>query len=166
MLYLEGKHYLADHNLNYTDKMSMAVGVEVRVPLLDPDLVRLATQLPLRFKQNGSTGKWIFKRAMEPFLPRQVIYRRKTGFGAPLRHWLRHQLRPVVDDTLSEASLRRRGLFEPKAVRELIDADRTGRVDAMYSIFSLMCIEMWCRRFLDVRAEPASVPSSTAATQN
>lgn len=150
MLYLEGKHFLPDHNLNYTDKMSMAVGVEVRVPLLDPDVIRLATQLPLHYKLHGSTGKWIFKRAMEEYLPKSVLYRPKTGFGAPLRYWLRNELKPVVEDTLSESVISRRGLFDPKAVRDLIKADRAGKIDAAYPIFSLMCIEMWCRTFLDV----------------
>ena len=74
LLYLECRHFLADHNLAYTDKMSMAVGVEVRVPLLDRDLVDLAFQLPAKFKQRGFEGKWIFKKAMEGILPRELIY--------------------------------------------------------------------------------------------
>ena len=94
MLFLESKFFLADHNLNYTDKMGMAMGVEVRVPLLDPDLVALATRLPVAFKQRGREGKWIFKKAMEPHLPHDVIYRPKTGFGAPLRTWLRGESQP------------------------------------------------------------------------
>lgn len=149
MLYLEGKHFLADHNLNYTDKMSMAEGVEVRVPLLDRDLVSLAARLPLAYKQRGKVGKWIFKKAMEGTLPPDVIYRPKTGFGAPLRHWLRHELRDVVEDLLSEASLGRRGIFDPQAVHALVANDRAGRVEAAYPIFALMCIELWCRRFID-----------------
>jgi asparagine synthase (glutamine-hydrolysing) len=149
MLYLEGRYFLADHNLNYTDKMSMAAGVEVRVPLLDPDLVALAARLPVEFKQRGSTGKWIFKKAMEPYLPHDVIYRPKTGFGAPVRRWLKHELRHLVDDTLAPEALTRRGLFDPVAVRRLIDLDRSGRIDAAYTVFSLVCIELWCRRFVD-----------------
>src|SRR5262249_38045230 len=66
MLYLEGKFFLVDHNLNFTDKMGMAAGVEVRVPLLDPELIALAARLPIAFKQRGAIGKWIFKKAMEP----------------------------------------------------------------------------------------------------
>ncbi|MHB8533838.1 MAG: asparagine synthase (glutamine-hydrolyzing) [Sulfuricaulis sp.] len=151
MLYLEGKHFLADHNLNYTDKMSMAAGVEVRVPLLDPDLVALAARLPVRFKQNGRVGKWVFKKAMEPYLPKDVIYRPKTGFGVPLRHWLRYELRPVVEDVLSKRSIEARGLFDAVGIQELIDNDRNGRVDGTYTIFSLICIELWCRIFLDRR---------------
>ena len=87
LLYLDTKHFLADHNLNYTDRAGMAVSVEVRVPLLDVDIVRFAAGIPAQFKQRNGVGKALFKRAMEPYLPREVIYRKKTGFGAPLRHW-------------------------------------------------------------------------------
>jgi asparagine synthase (glutamine-hydrolysing) len=149
MLYLETKHFLADHNLNYTDRAGMATGVEVRVPLLDLDLVRFATRVPSRYKQRSTVGKAVFKRAMEPWLPHDVIYRPKSGFGAPLRRWMRHELRPVMEATLDAASLRRRGFFEPAAVTRLIEQDRNGSVDGSYTIFALMCLELWCRRFLD-----------------
>jgi asparagine synthase (glutamine-hydrolysing) len=149
MLYLEARHFLADHNLNYTDRAGMAVGVEVRVPLLDLDLVHFATRVPARFKQRGRVGKAIFKRAMEPYLPREVIYRPKSGFGAPLRTWLRDDLRTMVDDTLNADALRRRGFFEPGAVRRLVELNSAGRIDAGYTVFALMCVELWCRRFLD-----------------
>jgi len=149
MLYLEGKHFLADHNLNYGDKMSMASGIEVRVPLLDPDLVALACSLPDDLKQHGTTGKWIFKKAMEPILPHDVIYRPKTGFGAPLRRWLRHELRPMVEDVLAPRALASRGLFDPAAVARLRAADLDGRIDGTYAIFTLVCLELWCRAFVD-----------------
>jgi asparagine synthase (glutamine-hydrolysing) len=149
MLFLEGKHFLADHNLIYTDKMSMAASVEVRVPLLDPDLIALAARLPLALKQRGRVGKWIFKKAMERELPREVIHRPKTGFGAPLRYWFRHQLRETVREMLSESTLSQRGLFDPAGVRALYEADQAGRVDGTYPLFALMCIELWCRIFVD-----------------
>lgn len=149
MLALEQRFFLADHNLLYTDKMSMAVGVEVRVPFLDNDLVRLANSLPPELKQRGAEGKWVLKKAMEPYLPHNVIYRPKTGFGAPLRHWLRHELREWVGDMLAPETLRRRGLFDPKAVAALIADDQAGRVDAAYTILGLVCIEIWCREFMD-----------------
>ena len=147
MLYLEARHFLADHNLNYTDRAGMAVGVEVRVPLLDLDLVQFATRIPAPFKQRGRIGKAIFKQSMEPYLPMDVIYRPKSGFGAPLRRWLSHELRPMVDETLESGSLRRRGFFDPAAVSRLIELDRAGRIDGSYTIFALMCIELWCRQF-------------------
>jgi asparagine synthase (glutamine-hydrolysing) len=149
MLYLEGKFFLTDHNLNYVDKVSMANGVEVRVPLLDPDLMALAARLPLAYKQRGRIGKWVLRRAMEPYLPQSVIHRTKTGFGAPLRHWLKNDLRPIVDEVLSDASLEARGLFDPEGVRRLVEMDRRTDIDATYTIFSLICIELWCRMFID-----------------
>jgi asparagine synthase (glutamine-hydrolysing) len=91
----------------------------------------------------------VLRRAMEPYVPREVIERKKTGFGAPLREWLRHELAPVVDDALSPATLTRRGLFDPDGVRRLVQQDRDRRVDATYTIFSMICIELWCRMFID-----------------
>ena len=152
MLQLECQHFLADHNLNYTDKMSMAAGVEVRVPLLDPDLVRLAFSLPLDLKQRGSKGKWVFTEAMRGILPDEILHRPKTGFGAPLRAWIHGPLKTLLHDTLSRAALRRRGLFDPAGVQQLIAADASGRVDGAYALLSLLCIELWCQRFLDAGA--------------
>ncbi|HEU4556408.1 MAG TPA: asparagine synthase (glutamine-hydrolyzing) [Longimicrobium sp.] len=152
MLFLEGKHFLADHNLNYTDKAGMAAGVEVRVPLLDLELVDLATRIPAGYRQKGMEGKAVLKRAMEPFLPRDVIYRPKSGFGAPLRRWMRGELREMVEETLSPASLQARGLFDPAAVRRLVELDRAGRVDGAYIVLALMSVELWCRMFVDAPA--------------
>ena len=149
MLFLETRHFLADHNLNYTDRAGMSAGVEVRVPLLDLDLIEFAAKIPASMKQTGSEGKSVFKEAMRSMLPHDVVYRPKSGFGAPLRRWLRQELRSRVEDTLDSAVLRRRGFFDPRAVRALIDDDRQGRVDGAYTIFALMCFELWCRRFID-----------------
>ena len=156
MLQLEVKHFLADHNLIYGDKMSMASGVEVRVPLLDPDLVALAASLPDRLKQRDAVGKWIFKKAMERELPHDVIYRPKTGFGAPLRRWVKHELAPLLDDTLSDRSIASRGLFDPAAVAELRRDDAEGRIDGAYPLFTLACIEIWCRLFLKAPVSEAA----------
>jgi asparagine synthase (glutamine-hydrolysing) len=151
MLYLECRHFLTDHNLNYTDKMSMAAGVEVRVPLLDPDLVLLAFSLPLNQKQRGRNGKWVLTEAMRGILPDQVLNRPKTGFGAPLRQWLRGPLRALLNDTLSSSVLRRRGLFDPVGVQQLIVDNAAGRVDGSYALLALLCVELWCQRFIDQR---------------
>jgi len=149
MLALEQRFFLADHNLPYTDKMSMAVGLEARVPFLDLDLVEFAARIPTKFKQRGNEGKWVLKKAMEPYLPHDVIYRPKTGFSAPLRRWMRFELRELFGDLLSTQSLNQRGLFDPVAVQKLIQDNDSGRSDAAYTLLSLMCIEIWCRRFLD-----------------
>ena len=149
MLLLEQRYFLADHNLNYTDKMSMAVGVETRVPFLDPDLVSLASRIPDRYRQHGSEGKWILKKALEGVLPKDVIYRPKTGFGVPLRAWLTGPLKSLKHDLLSADTVRQRGLFDPAAVSRLILQNERGRADNAYSILSLMCIELWCQKFID-----------------
>jgi asparagine synthase (glutamine-hydrolysing) len=155
MLYLEGKHFLPDHNLNYLDKTGMAAGVEIRVPLLDLELVDFAIHLPASIKMRGKSGKFLLKKVMEAFVPKDAIHRPKTGFGVPLRRWLRRELKEMVDDVLSNSSLAGRGFFDPKAVRNLVTADRQGKVDAAYTIFALLCLELWCRRFIDRPMEAA-----------
>lgn len=149
MLNLEQRFFLPDHNLNYTDKMAMAVGVEVRVPFLDPDLMSFAASLPDDMKQRGAIGKWLFKKSMEVHLPRDVIYRPKAGFGAPLRRWMREELRDHFETALVPSTLSRRGIFDVEAVSRLVQLDRAGRLDAAYPLFALVCIETWCRHFLD-----------------
>lgn len=149
MLALEQRFFLSDHNLLYTDKMSMAVGVEVRVPFLDLDLVDFASRIPASMKQRGGTGKWVLKKIMEPYLPKDVIYRPKTGFGAPLRRWIRFELRDLLGDLLSVSSLNSRGFFNPEAIHKLIARNDLGEIDASYTLLSLMCIEIWCRKFVD-----------------
>ncbi len=149
MLYLEAKHFLADHNLNYTDKASMAMGVETRVPLLDTDLVNYATLIPPRFKQNLRNGKAIFKKAMAPYLPHDIIYRKKTGFGAPMKRWLHDELSDLKAEVLSDSALRKNGLFDPASVGHLMNLDRQGLVDATYTIFALICIQLWIKIFAE-----------------
>ncbi len=156
MLALEQRFYLADHNLVYTDKMSMAEGVEVRVPFLDAELVDYVSHVPTRFKQRGRVGKWLLKEAMAPMLPADVLHRPKTGFEVPLRAWLRGPLRAEMRDLLAPERLARRGLFDPGAVERLIEANEEGTRDATFTLFSLMCIEMWCGRYLDGAAPGAA----------
>jgi asparagine synthase (glutamine-hydrolysing) len=134
----------------------MAAGVEARVPFLDLDLVEHAARVPIGLKQRGRVGKWVLKKAMEPYLPLDVIHRPKSGFGAPLRRWMREDLRELLGDLLSEESLRRRGMFDPGAVQRLIARNDDGRLDASYTLLSLLCIEIWCRAYLD--EAPAARP--------
>ena len=84
---------------------------------------------------------------MEPVLPRSVIYRPKTGFGFPVREWITGELHTFVTDTLSPDKLRDQGIFDPKAVEELVHRNRSGKIDASYSILSLVCIQQWFEKF-------------------
>ena len=149
MLSLEQRFFLSDHNLLYTDKMSMAEGVEVRVPLLDNDLLEFSRKIPNKWKQKGLSGKWIFKKVMEKYLPKKIIYRPKSGFGLPLRNWIRNELKVFTRDILSEDTIKKRGVFDHNAVRTMIEQNERGEVDSSYTILSLICIEIWCQKFLE-----------------
>lgn len=149
LLYLEQQFFLADHNLNYTDKASMAESIEVRVPFLDRELMKFAATLPVDLKLKGTTTKYLLRKVAEPLLPRDVIYRPKVGFGAPLQEWLDGELKDMVEDTLSHQSVKNRCWFDPRAVDQLRADNTSGRIDAASTIFELVCLELWTRRFVD-----------------
>ncbi|MEO7538400.1 MAG: asparagine synthase C-terminal domain-containing protein, partial [Pyrinomonadaceae bacterium] len=123
--------------------------LEVRVPFLNKDLVELSARIPSSLKIKGLKRKYVLKKAVESLLPREVIWRRKAGFGAPVRSWLRGALRPMVDDLLSIETLKRRGYFDPAAVRKLIDTNLSGREDLNLQVFQLLTFELWVQKFLD-----------------
>lgn len=148
-LALEKRFFLADHNLLYTDKMGMATGVEARVPLIDLQMVEFAATVPVEWKHRGLTPKWIMKKSQEGILPRDVIYRPKTGFGVPLRRWMKEDMRDMAEELLSPRTVNARGLFDSAEIGRLRAADDRGQIDATYTLFSLMCVELWCRRFSD-----------------
>jgi len=156
VLRLDQKFFLTDHNLNYTDKTGMAHGVEIRVPYLDPDLVAWASRLPLGAKLRRGRTKWVLRKAMEPHLPREIIYRPKAGFGLPLRAWLGTTLRPMLEELLDPRVVGQRGLFDPAAVEALKLGTLAGRTDGSYALLGLMAIELWNRRFVDRIATAAA----------
>jgi asparagine synthase (glutamine-hydrolysing) len=155
ILYVDAKTFLPCLNLAYTDKMSMAASTEVRVPLLDDEVLALAARIPPDLKLRRLTRKYVFKRSMEGVVPHDVIWRRKAGFGAPLRAWLDQDLRPLVDDLLSPERVAQRGLFDPVEVTRLIDANRAGVEDNALRIWTLLTFELWQQRFLDAAPAPA-----------
>ncbi len=153
MLYLDTKIFMTSLNLNYNDKMSMASSVEVRVPFLDRELVEFAArQVPPELKLKGKfrcTTKYIFRRAMEDILPREVLRQPKAGFAAPVDYWLAHDLREMADDLLSEPRIRQRGLFRPEAVRRFVNEHRRGEQDWSMQIWQFLTLELWMQAFID-----------------
>jgi asparagine synthase (glutamine-hydrolysing) len=149
MLYVDLKTFLPDLNLIFSDKMSSAASVEVRVPFLDNEVVDFAAHLHPNLKLRRLTSKYILKKAMKGVLPREIIYRRKAGFGAPIRNWLRGDLRPMVEELLSNYSVKSRGYFDPTAVRQMLVENRNGVADHSSKIWILLTLELWCRSFLD-----------------
>ena len=150
MLFWELNTFLTDHNLNYTDKLSMAAGVEVRVPFLDTELVEFSTKIPEELKLKGNETKYILKKVAEKYLPKEVIYRPKTGFGAPIRDWILNDMDFLIKDYLSKESINKRGLFDYKKISNLLEENKKGIIDASYPIWSLLAIESWMRQFYDI----------------
>lgn len=142
---LELNGFLPDHNLNYTDKMAMQAGVEVRVPLVDHRLVEFAMQLPLSAKISLRETKKILRASQRVRLPTDVLTRPKQGFGVPVRQWLQGEARDLLEDLTSPVTIASRGLFNPDAVTALKSDFQASRVDAAFTLFPIMAIELWCR---------------------
>jgi asparagine synthase (glutamine-hydrolysing) len=149
LLYVDMKTFLPCLNLITTDKTSMAANLEVRVPFLNREMIEFAARMPADLKIRGFKRKYILKRALEKLLPPEVVWRKKAGFGAPIRAWLRGALRPLVDDLLSDETVKRRGLFRPEEVRRIIAANLSGREDYNLQVFQLLNLELWHRQFID-----------------
>ena len=149
LLYVDLKTFLPCLNLSYTDKTSMATTLEVRVPFLNYELVEMAARMPPDLKLRGWKRKYILKRAAEKLLPRDIVWRKKAGFGAPIRSWLRGALRPLVEDLLSEETIKGRGIFRPQEVQRIIAANLSGREDYNLQVFQLLTLELWHRTFID-----------------
>ena len=147
LLYVDLKTFLPCLNLMTTDKTSMAANLEVRVPFLNREMIEMAARMPPRLKLRGLTRKYVLKRALENVLPRDVVWRKKAGFGAPIRSWLRGPLRPLVDELLSESAVKQRGLFRPAEVKRIVEANFSGREDYNLQVFQLLGLELWLREF-------------------
>jgi len=146
--YLDFKTFLPCLNLTYTDRMSMAASIEVRVPYLDDQLVASIATLPAKEKLCGRVRKYGMKRSMEGRLPDSVIYRRKTGFGSPIHAWLRGRLRPLVDHYLGESYLREQGIFNSEFVAGILRAEWNNRVYYSNHIWELLTFQLWHQVFV------------------
>jgi asparagine synthase (glutamine-hydrolysing) len=147
MLHLDRAHFLADHNLNYTDKMAMACGVEVRLPFLDPDLVAFSERLADERKIRGTTGKRVLRQSLQGILPDEILTRPKAGFGLPLRQLLHGVYGTRLRELARSGRLDATGLFSGEGVIALLDADARGEIDAAYPLLAVLCLESWVRQF-------------------
>jgi len=156
-LLLEREYFLRDHNLQYTDKMSMATGVEVRVPFLDTSLVEFVQSIPSAIKMKHSTAKFVLKKIMEKRFSNKLAHRSKTGFGVPLRYWIKNDLSSYVADLLSEKKIKARGIFAPEAIQKIVLDNNSGKKDFSYLIFALLCVEIWFQIFVDEKLDRQKV---------
>ncbi|MCA3240849.1 MAG: asparagine synthase (glutamine-hydrolyzing) [Rubrivivax sp.] len=143
---------LPDDLLLLTDKMSMAVSLECRVPLLDQNLLDLAAAMPTALKVQGGQLKHVLKKALTPTLPDDILHRKKRGFGTPMGAWLKKELAPVLRGLLAPEAVRRRGLFDPHVVSALMADHEAQRSDGTDALLTLMNLEVWSRLYLDGRS--------------
>lgn len=150
--YLDFKSYLPLDILTKVDRTSMAHSLEVRVPLLDHELVEFAARITPGLKLHRSTRKYVFKRALAGLVPPEVLDRPKRGFAVPLGAWFRGELTSVLRDVLVTQRSRERGLWRPERIETLLRRHQQGRA-LDHQLWLLLSFELWCRRFLDGEGE-------------
>jgi asparagine synthase (glutamine-hydrolysing) len=143
--YLDVRHYLPEDILTKVDRTTMLASLEARVPLLDHVFMEHAARIPAHLKLHEGVGKYILKRAMQPYLPKAIVSRRKMGFGVPLARWFRRDLREFTQDILRGSLTRQRGILRTAAVDRLLDEHLRGVRDHSAQLWSVLCFELWCR---------------------
>ena len=163
MMVVDAETQLPDDLLMLTDKMSMAVSLECRVPLLDHELVELAARMPEEVKVRGGRLKHAMKTALADVLPPDILNRKKRGFGTPMGAWLKTDLKPLLARMLDAPTVARRGLFDYAQVRSLVTDHEVNRIDGTDQLLSLMNLEIWSRIYLD-RRTPEDVTAELKET--
>lgn len=148
LIFLYLRTYLMDDILVKVDRASMYNSLEVRAPMLDTAVVDFVNGLPLSLKLRGLTGKYILKRLMADKLPREIIQRKKKGFGVPLADWLARDLKPLALELFAEEKIKKQGLFNYQYINKILTDHFSRRVDNRKLIWTLMVFQMWQERWL------------------
>jgi len=156
MFAVDAETQLPDDLLLLTDKMSMAVSLECRVPLLDHQLVELAAAMPASIKVRDGRLKHLLKASLTDLLPDDILNRKKRGFGTPMGAWLKRELAPLLKRLLAAEVVEARGLFNHAVVKRLMADHEANRIDGTDILLAMMNLEIWSRIFLD-RRDPADV---------
>jgi asparagine synthase (glutamine-hydrolysing) len=151
--YLDLKTYLVGDINTKVDRAAMANSLEVREPLMDHPLVEWLATLPPTLKVRGGEGKYLLKKAMEPLLPRELLYRPKMGFAVPLAGWFRGRLRRRVRDALTGERLASTGWFDRAELTRLVDSHQSGTHDHSSALWTLLMLDAFLRN-TDARALP------------
>ena len=139
------RQFMLDDILVKVDRCSMLHSLEVRAPFLDKDAAEFAARLPVSRKLHGFKRKWLLKKAFAELLPDEILYRNKRGFQIPVAQWLRGRMRPLMEDLLSESTLKAQGIFNYQAVRALMDEHISGRADLRKPLWTLLVFQLWWR---------------------
>lgn len=149
LFYIDTRMSLTDSLLLFGDKMTMINGLEMRVPFLDMDLVKFLESLPSSFKLKGMTRKYIHKKAVEKWLPKNIIYRKKRGFQTPMDNWLQNDLALFTKDLLCSSKSISRYFFNVNEINRMIDLHRQKKENYQRGLFSLLSFEMWYRQYFE-----------------
>lgn len=152
-LSVDFRSYLPDDLLVKVDIASMAVALEGRSPLLDHKFLEMTSKIPSSLKIRGGEKKYIFKKALENILPKEILYRKKMGFGVPIEHWFRGELKGYVRDRLLGGTAIQRGVFQQAAVERLINEHQHTKINHAHQLWALLTLEMWYQTFIDKAPE-------------
>ena len=157
-MYVDAKTYLVDDVLTKVDKMSMAVSLETREPLLDHKLLEYAATIPASLKLHNGQSKYLLRRLLQQRLPQSILERPKQGFAAPIGKWLSGPLQAMGSELLFDGRLAARGIFRESALRSVWTAHGAGQADHSHRLWSLLMLELWFRAYIDGNgSSPASV---------
>lgn len=150
--------YLVDDILVKVDRTTMANSLEARAPLLDHQLLEFAARLPYGMKSRNGQGKYLLKKVAARLLPPECLQKRKQGFAIPLARWLRHDLKPLMQDVMSSQAFRERGVFNVSGVKNCYALHLAGRHDFSELLWLVLTYEMWARTYVDARTIGGNMP--------
>lgn len=154
MLDVDLNFYLPDTLTTKMDIAAMANSLVVRAPMLDYRFLEFTAQIPPEFKlKDGIISKYILKKAVEPYVPKEIIHRKKMGFGVPIDHWFRHELKEMAYDTLLSRRAIERGYFHREYIANMLDRHQKGET-WQYLIWNLLMLELWHLMFIDKTFAP------------
>ena len=164
-MYVDTHTYMVDDVLTKVDRMSMAVSLEAREPLLDHRLLEFAARIPASLKLKDGRGKYLLRKLLERRVPRSIVERPKRGFEAPIGEWLRGPLAGMAGELLLDGRLQSRGIFNSREVARLWSDHRSGRADHRHRVWQLIMLELWFREFIDKPSAPASLRADAGAAR-
>ena len=162
-MYVDARTYMIDDVLTKVDRMSMAVSLEAREPLLDHKLLEFAARVPASLKLKDGQSKYLLRRVLERRVPRSIIERKKSGFAAPIGAWLRGPLAPMAAELLGDGRLRNRGIFNHAEITRLWQEHRSGQAEHPHRLWQLIMLELWFREFIDKGETRTAAVASAAA---
>jgi len=149
MLCADLQTYLTDDLLVKVDIASMANSLEARSPFLDHELIAFVASLPVKYKFSGFQTKYLLKKIASTMVPKEVIYRKKMGFGMPIAKWLRSDMKDMLTETLTSEKFVKREIFKPEAISRLIKEHLDGSKDHSWQLWTLLMLELWYIRYID-----------------